>query len=162
MCLSLGMFLSSIKKHMLVNRMSRIPWKSQPTSLPKPLFKRGCRSGSFISAMYSIILPVAGYTNALAKWISFQWLVPNAIAWLAVSMFDKSSCTKFLGERFCVLADTLSFVWPPSEVMVCCVLGSHCLAFVTLFDNCAALEKLKMYVPVLLVVCFQRPWEMLE
>jgi hypothetical protein len=31
----------------------------------------------------------------------------NAIAWLAVSMFQKSSCDKFWGESFCVRASTL-------------------------------------------------------
>jgi hypothetical protein len=33
--------------------------------------------------------------------------VTNAIAWLEVSMFQKSSCDKCLGERFCVRAGTL-------------------------------------------------------
>jgi hypothetical protein len=33
--------------------------------------------------------------------------VPNAIAWLAFSTFQKSSCDKFLGEIFCVRAGTI-------------------------------------------------------
>jgi hypothetical protein len=36
-----------------------------------------------------------------------QRVVPNEIAWLAVSMFQKSSCDKFLGEILSVRARTL-------------------------------------------------------
>jgi hypothetical protein len=39
--------------------------------------------------------------------------VTNAIAWLVFSMFQKSSCDKFMGERFCVRAGTLGdAAWP--------------------------------------------------
>jgi hypothetical protein len=39
--------------------------------------------------------------------------VPNAIACLALSMFQKSSCDKFMGQIFCVRAGTLGdAAWP--------------------------------------------------
>jgi hypothetical protein len=49
-----------------------------------------------------------------------------------------------------------SLVSPPSRVMAWCVRGSQLLAVVALFDTCAALDKLKFYLPMLLVVCFQQ------
>jgi hypothetical protein len=57
--------------------------------------------------MYSICLPVTGWTTALAKFCWDQWFVPRETAMFAVSMFQKSYCDKFLGERFCESAGTL-------------------------------------------------------
>jgi hypothetical protein len=61
----------------------------------------------------SIYFPVTGCTTAWAKYFFFQSLVRNAITLLAVSMFQKSSSDKFLGERFFIRAGNLGDAgWP--------------------------------------------------
>jgi hypothetical protein len=57
--------------------------------------------------MYYICLPVTGWTTEFAKYCWDQWFVPKATTMFAVSMFKKSFCDKFLGERFCESAGTL-------------------------------------------------------
>jgi hypothetical protein len=58
-------------------------------------------------AMYSICFPVTEWTTELAKCCWDQWFVHRATAMFAVSMFQKSSCGKFMGERFCESVGTL-------------------------------------------------------
>jgi hypothetical protein len=57
--------------------------------------------------MYSICLPVTGWTTAFAKCCWDQWFFFKATAMFAVSMFQKLFCEKFLGERFCESVGTL-------------------------------------------------------
>jgi hypothetical protein len=73
--------------------------------------------------MYSICLPVTGWTTALAKCCLDQWFVPRATDMFAVSMFQKSSCDKFLGERFCESVGTLRGAAQPVIGMI--TLGSN-------------------------------------
>jgi hypothetical protein len=58
-------------------------------------------------AMYSICFPVTGWTTALEKCFWDQWFFPRETDMCAVSMFQKSSCDTFLGERFCESVGTL-------------------------------------------------------
>jgi hypothetical protein len=50
----------SMKKHVKVPGMSRMPWNRCPHSLPKPCVQSGWRRGSFMRAEYSISFPVLG------------------------------------------------------------------------------------------------------
>jgi hypothetical protein len=117
------MFVSSTKKHVSIHGMSRMPWKRRPASLPKPRFQSNWRSVSFMRAMYSICLPVTGCTTPFAKCCWDQWFVPKATAMFAVSMFQKSFCDKFLGERFCESVGTLGGAARPGIGVI--TLGSN-------------------------------------
>jgi hypothetical protein len=74
-------------------------------------------------AMYSIFLLVTGWTTALANFCWDQWFVPKATAMFADSMFPKSFCDKFLGERFCESVFTLGGAARP--VIGVIILGSN-------------------------------------
>jgi hypothetical protein len=105
-------------------------------SFPKPRCHSGCRVGSFMRAVYYISLPVTGWTTAFAKCYWDQWYVPKAISMLADSMSQKSSCDKFLEERFCERVGTLGGAARP-------VIG-----VTTLGSNGVVVDS-----PVLIIVC---------
>jgi hypothetical protein len=48
-----------------------------------------------------------GYVVSMGGSAKINRFVPRATAMLAVSIFQKSSCDKFLGERFCVSVGTI-------------------------------------------------------
>jgi hypothetical protein len=73
--------------------------------------------------MYYILLPVTGWTTALAKCCWDQLFVPRATDMLVFFMFQKSSCDKFLGERFCESVGTLGGAAQP--VIGVITLGSN-------------------------------------
>jgi hypothetical protein len=74
-------------------------------------------------AMYSIFLPVTGWTTAFAQCCWYQWFVTRENNMFAASMFQKSSCDKFLGERFCESVGTLGGAAQP--VIGVIALGSN-------------------------------------
>ena len=55
--------------------------------------------------LYCIYFTVIGWRTAIIIGILFQCFSPKAIAWLVITIFKKSSWTKFLGERLSTLVD---------------------------------------------------------
>jgi hypothetical protein len=125
----------------------------------------GCRSGAFMRAVYSICLPMTGWTTAFARCCWDQWYAPKAISMLADSMFQKSSCDKFLGEIFCERVGTLrGAARPVSGVTTLGINGVEVVSPVLIVGcdlawYCCCMGEVRIGCSRTAGLFFRRPWQ---